>query len=187
MNKIVFVDLETTGFSRQWDYIIEVAAILYDEDTQQMIGEFHEYIKPGKRIPRGVTEVTGITNNQVKDCRREEEVLMDYFEWLAIEKPVKVVGHNYKSFDGTFLKTKAEKYNLPFKEVEIVDTLQLARQLSKQGKLQVENHKQPTIAKFLGIEYRAHSAIEDVKAMIQIYEKLGLNQTKKQKRAQLGF
>lgn len=187
MSKIVFVDLETTGFSRQWDYIIEVAAVLYDEENQKMIGQFHEYIKPGKRIPPGVTEVTGITNAQVRNCRNEEEVLMDYFEWLSIERPKKVVGHNYKSFDGSFLRTKAEKYRLPFKEVEIIDTLQLARQLSKQGKLQVENHKQPTIAKFLGIEYQAHSAIEDVKAMIKIYEKLGLNQTKKQKRESLGF
>jgi len=139
------------------------------------------------RIPKGVSDITGITNAQVKNCRSEQEVLMDYFEWIAIERPTKVVGHNYKSFDGTFLKTKAAKYNLPFREVDIVDTLQLARQLTKQGKLQVENHRQPTIAKFLGIEYRAHSAIEDVKAMIQIYEKLGLNQSKKQKRESLGF
>ena len=40
MAKIVFMDLETTGFSREWDYIIEVAAILYDEETQKTLGQF---------------------------------------------------------------------------------------------------------------------------------------------------
>lgn len=187
MAKIVFVDLETTGFSREWDYIIEVAAILYDEETQKTLGQFHEYIRPGKRLPQKITEITGITEFQLKDCRIEKDVLADFFEWLMIERPEKVVGHNYKSFDGSFLQTKANKYKLILKPMEIVDTLTLARQLSKAGKIQVVNHKQPTIATYYNINYQAHSAIEDVKALIQVYEKMGLNKTKKAIRETLGF
>jgi DNA polymerase III epsilon subunit-like protein len=65
--------------------------------------------------------------------------------------------------------------------------LTLARRLSKEGKIEVPNHKQPTLANFYGIDYRAHSAIEDVKALIKIYEKMGLNTSVKAKRAHLGF
>lgn len=187
MAKIVFVDLETTGFSREWDYIIEVAAILYDEETKKLLGEFHEYIRPGKRIPQKITEITGISEYMVKDCRTEREVLSDFFEWLLISKPERVVGHNYKSFDGSFLQTKADKYKLILKPMEIIDTLQISRQLTKAGKLPVENHKQPTLAAYYGIVYQAHSAIEDVKALIQLYEKMGLNKTKKAVRESLGF
>ena len=187
MAKIVFVDLETTGFSREWDYIIEVAAILYDEETQKIVGQFHEYIRPGKRIPPKVTEITGISEAMVKDCRTEQEVLADFYEWLYMEKPTKVVGHNYKSFDGTFLKTKADKYRLVLIEMEVVDTLFLARKLSKEGKITVPNHQQPTLAAHFGIQYKAHSAIEDVKALIQLYEKMGLNRTKQSIRKELGF
>ncbi len=187
MAKIVFVDLETTGFSREWDYIIEVAAILYDEETQETLGQFHEYIRPGKRIPPKVTEITGISEQMVKDSRTEKEVLADFYEWLYMQKPEKVVGHNYKSFDGTFLRTKAEKYRLVLIDMEIVDTLFLARRLSKEGKITVPNHQQPTLASYFGIQYRAHSAIEDVKALIQLYEKMGLNRTKQSIRKELGF
>jgi DNA polymerase-3 subunit epsilon len=187
MAKIVFIDLETTGFSREWDYIIEVAAILYDEETQTALGKFHEYIRPGKRIPQKVSEITGITESMVKDARTEKDVLADFYEWLHMNKPQKVVGHNYKSFDGTFLQTKADRYKLIYPTMEIIDTLYLARQLSKEGKLTVPNHQQPTIAAFYGIQYKAHSAIEDIKALIQVYERMGLNRTKKAKREELGF
>jgi DNA polymerase III epsilon subunit-like protein len=104
-----------------------------------------------------------------------------------MNKPQKVVGHNYKSFDGTFLQTKADRYKLIYPTMEIIDTLYLARQLSKEGKLTVPNHQQPTIAAFYGIQYKAHSAIEDIKALIQVYERMGLNRTKKAKREELGF
>lgn len=187
MGKIVFADLETTGFSREWDYIIEVAAIMYDEETQELGEVFHEYIRPGKRIPEKITEITGISEAMVKDCRTEQAVLADFYEWLFLQKPEKIVGHNFKSFDWTFIKTKADKYRLALPEMEIVDTLQLARAKTKAGDLPVVNHKQPTLAVFYNIEYQAHSAIEDVKALIQIYEKMGLNSTVKAKRASLGF
>jgi DNA polymerase III alpha subunit (gram-positive type) len=160
---------------------------MYDEETETIGDTFHEYIRPGKRIPPKVTEITGITEAQVKDARTEMEVLADFYEWLFMQKPTKMVGHNIKSFDYTFFTAKATKYKLILPEMEIVDTLQLARKLSKDGKIAVVNHQQPTIAKFYGIDYRAHSAIEDVKALIRIYEKMGLNTTVKAKRAELGF
>ena len=188
MAKVVFLDLETTGFSREWNEIIEVAAILYDEETGDELDRFHEYIKPRKPIPQKITDITGITNSQVEGCRDEMKVLMDFYEWLFISNPEKVCGHNYKSFDKSFLVTKAAKYGLAFPEnMEEVDTLHIARKMSKEGKISVPNHQQPTIASFYGIEYRAHSAIEDIKALIQIYELMGLNKSKKEKRKKLGF
>lgn len=63
--------------------------------------------------------------------------------------------------------------------------MKYGRELKKEGK--TENYKQETVARFLGIEYGAHSAIEDVRALIQIYEKLGLNENKKSIREKLGF
>src|SRR6056297_2314193 len=89
--KTMFFDLETTGFSRQWNEIIEVAAVLYDEETGEEVGEFHEYIKPKKSIPAKITEITGITNSTVYNARCEKDVLMDFFEWIAINKPAKGV------------------------------------------------------------------------------------------------
>lgn len=184
MAKILFVDLETTGFDRTWDYIIEVAAILYDEETQVRLGEFHEYIRPGKRIPQAVAEITGITDFMVRDARPEKEVLADFMEWVVMNKPDKITAYN-ASFDKGFIDNKVEKYQLFSREIEWFDMMKYGRQLKKEGK--IENYKQETVAKYLNIVYQAHSAIEDVKALIQVYEKLGLNKTKKAIRASLGF
>lgn len=184
MAKILFIDLETTGFSRDWDYIIEVAAILYDEETQKELDRFHEYIKPGKRLPQQITEITGITEEQLQGCRSEKEVIQDFAEWAFLCRPEKITAYN-ASFDRGFLDAKRAKYNIQIKDAEWFDMMAHGRRLKKEGK--IENYKQTTVASFLGIEYQAHSAIEDVRALIRIFEGLGLNDNIKSKRKQLGF
>lgn len=184
MAKIIFLDLETTGFSRDYDYIIEVAAILYDEETRTKLDTFHEYIRPGKRIPQKITEITGISEAMVVNCRTEEEVLRDFFEWVMFNKPDRMTAYN-SSFDSGFIEAKRDKYRIPMKTYDWFDMMTYGRQLKKEGK--TINYKQTTVAEFLGIEYDAHSAIEDVTALIQIYEKLGLNKNKKSEREKLGF
>lgn len=188
MNKVLFFDIETTGFSRQWDYIIELAAILYDEDSDTVIDIFHEYIKPGKLIPAKITEITGITNNQVKNCRDEKSVLMDFCEFVVINNPKSIIGHNCKAFDLGFIREKCCKYHINWDDskIEIIDTLTIARQLNKSGKINTENCQQPTLAAYFNIEYEAHSAIEDTSALIKVYKKMK-SLTKPVTRADLGF
>jgi len=172
MNKLCFFDIETTGFSRQWDSILEIAAVTIDDNTKQIDKTFHQYIKPYKSIPANITELTGITNSFVANKPSEMEVLREYLEWLCINDPTTFVGHNIKAFDIGFIREKSLKYNLQFNEKEIIDTLVLARGLNKCGKIITPNCKQPTIAEYFNIQYAAHSAIEDVKALIQIYYKM---------------
>jgi len=124
----------------------------------------------------------------VQGARSEMEVLRDFLEFIAIHKPDKIGGHNVKSFDMGFLRERGAKYKFGAPEAdEIVDTLYICRRMTKEGKLDVENHKQVTLAAHFGIEYQAHSALDDVKAWIEIYEALGLNKTKEVKRSALGF
>jgi DNA polymerase III alpha subunit (gram-positive type) len=191
--KLMFLDIETTGFDRRWDYIIELAAVIYDEDTKTTVAEFHEYVKPGKTIPDKIVELTGITNRQVNDCRDERQVLRDFIEFVSIEKPDTIVAHNGGQFDIPFIKSKAEFYFLPMKDLSVIDTLKMARDLkpavtdlTAQGR---PSYKQTSLAKFYGINYQAHSAIFDVKALILIYEKMKQVQKEsvQSKRKKLGF
>lgn len=110
--------------------------------------------------------------------------MADFFDWIGKHNPGKLTAYN-SSFDKGFLENKKSKYSLAAKEVEWFDMMQYGRQLKREGK--IENYRQPTVAQFLGIEYQAHSAIEDVTALIKIYEKLGLNKTKEAIRKSLGF
>lgn len=174
--KLMFTDLETTGFSREWDSIIEIAATIFDEDTWENLGTFHEYINPGKTIPAKITEITGITNEQVKNCRSEKEVLLSFFEWVAVMAPDKVVGHNYNTFDGQFVDARASKFGLTPYKLPVVDTLVIARTKKIPVNFKTATGKpsytQPSLADYYGIIYEAHSAIEDIFALSKIYKKM---------------
>ena len=52
------------------------------------------------------------------------------------------------------------------------DTMTLSRRLIKAGKMSAENSKQVTIAAYFGIEYEAHSAWNDVEALIKIHNEI---------------
>ena len=113
----LFLDIETTGFSRQWDNIIELAAILYDDETNKVVDTFHEYIRPQRSIPQKITELTGITNAQVRNCRTEKEVLMDFSEWATISRAKSIISHNGKTFDLQFIREKCNKYDINFQTI----------------------------------------------------------------------
>lgn len=190
--KIVFVDIETTGFSREWDSMIEIAAITVDGDSFEELDRFHEYIYPGKSIPAKITEITGITNEMVAGKRIEEDVTVDFLTWLLDQEADYIAGHNYLAFDGQFFNTKAKKYGLLVPEIEIIDTLRVAREKKIPTKMKTKtgaySYKQEALAEYYEIEYQAHSAIEDVKALIEIYKKMtSKTQSVSEARKVLGF
>jgi len=183
--KLLFTDLETTGFDRRWDYIIEVASILYNTETDQEEARFHEYIKPGKKIP-------SITNQQVANARDEFEVLEDFFNFVEEIQPDYIVGHNYDTFDGKFLAAKADTYFFNPLKFKTQDTLKIARKKKVPVKFTTKtgrpSYRQESIAAAYKIEYDAHSAINDVSALIEIYKKMHSKDLEiKKARNKLGF
>lgn len=176
--RIAFCDLETTGLSREKHEIIEIAGVIWDNVTDEIIDTFHSYIKPNARIPELITNLTGITNATVAQAEKSWNVLPDYYSWLKLNKVDAIAGHNFKSFDSHFLETQVERYKLKetYGEIpmdyEIIDTLTIARNLKKMGKINPIDCKQTTLAQYFHIEYNAHAALNDVKALIQIYREM---------------
>jgi DNA polymerase III epsilon subunit-like protein len=189
--RLLFVDIETTGFDRRWDSIIEVAAILYNTDLKKQIITFHEYIKPYKKIPEMIEQITGITNEQVTNCRSEEEVVKDFIRFILDYQPDAIVGHNYDAFDGEFFKAKASFYFMTWPVIKTIDTLKVARQVKAPTTMKTPmgspSYKQESIAAGYGLTYQAHSAIEDVKTLIEIYNRMTATQQHSVKRNLLGF
>lgn len=78
MPNILFFDTETTGipdFKSPSDaphqpHLVEVAALVIDEDTRQVINGFHSMVRPdGWTIPDEVAAIHGITTERAADCR----------------------------------------------------------------------------------------------------------------------
>lgn len=196
--KILVLDIETTGFSRAYDEIIELAGLIYDQSERKVIAKFHEYIKPKKAIPPHITEITGITNAQVANCRPEKEVVLDFIEFIYKNQPQKYMGHNIDAFDYLWLRDKSLSHGSEFPTKETIDTLKLARSLKVPTSIKTAkgnpSYTQESIAGAYGIKYDAHSAIGDTTALIEIYELMteGMEVTtadeaRAKKREALGF
>lgn len=116
----VVFDIETTGLSRKDDRIIEIAANKYDKD--HLIEQFHRYINPGRPIPPFITQLTGVTNDDVKDAPSIQDVKAEFLSFIG---NCPLVGHNIKTFDIPFLTAQL---NHSFTN-ELIDTLYLSKKV----------------------------------------------------------
>ncbi len=162
---IVF-DIETTGFNRKKDEIIEIAAIKHSGND---INEFHEYVNIDSIIPLNISLLTTITNETLQDADTIDIVLPKFLSFI---KDTLLIGHNIQSFDIPFLNTFCLKLGLPCIENDTIDTLPLAK-----AKLpRLENYKLKTICEYYDIDTsNAHQALEDCYLCDNIYSILSSN------------
>ncbi len=157
----VVFDIETTGLSFKHDRITEIGAVKVSKGGT--IEEFSALVNPQKPIPQIVVELTGITDEMVKDKPTIDAVLPKFLDFIG-DAPV--VAHN-AAFDVSFIKAAAERLGKPFNPV-VVDTLALSRLLMKDMK----RHKLNTIAKKLKIKLdNHHRAVDDAQATASIFHK----------------
>lgn len=155
---IVF-DIETTGFSAKNDKIIEIGAVKIK--GREVIDTFSEFIYPKCRIPYKITELTGITDEMVKDADPIEVVLPKFMEFID---GCAVVAHN-AAFDTGFIKKNCNDLGLEF-DSTIVDTVPLARFLYPE----LKRVKLNLVAKHLGVSLENHHrAVDDAKATAEIF------------------
>ncbi|MDZ5034413.1 exonuclease domain-containing protein, partial [Clostridium perfringens] len=147
----VVFDIETTGFSAKNDKIIEIGAVKIK--GREVIDTFSEFIYPKCRIPYKITELTGITDEMVKDADSIEVVLPKFMEFI---KDSVVVAHN-SAFDTGFIKKNCTDLGLEFNST-IVDTVPLARFLYPE----LKRVKLNLVAKHLGVSLENHHrAVDD--------------------------
>ena len=101
LDDYVVFDLETTGFSREKDEIIEIAAIRYSHG--QKVQEFHSLVRPSKPIPQEVVELTGITQADVESAPTFYRMLPGFYEFI---EGLPLVGHNISTFDLPFINAR---------------------------------------------------------------------------------
>lgn len=158
-DRFVVFDIETTGFNKEEDEIIEIGAVMVEGG--QIVDEFSRFIRPSRPIPTRITELTSITDDMVKDAESIEVVLPAFLEWAAGSV---FVAHN-ASFDTGFINNKAAKLKLSLPVYTIVDTLELSR-----GLFELRRYTLDSVAKHLGVSLENHHrAVDDAKATAEIY------------------
>lgn len=165
-------DLETTGLNAETCEIIEIAAVKVE--YHQVVDTFQELVKPKKKIPQRITDITGITNEMVENCRSIEEVLPDFIKF--IEK-YPMVAHN-ADFDYSFIKKHyMDIYDKQFARRHY-DTIKKYKQYYKGTGSKLDSCKLgDVILDVLGTEYYfdvyskdSHRALTDATALYYIFE-----------------
>ena len=114
----IVLDIETTGFSRVENEIIEFAAVRYAYGKET--ARYQTLIQPRNPIPLSITALTGISMSDVADAPFLEDVSGDILSFIG-NRPI--VGHNGVSFDFPFLSAQL---NIELDNPKI-DTLYMAR------------------------------------------------------------
>lgn len=157
----IFLDTETTGLSRQSDYIVEIAMIKYKGGVE--VDRFSTLVKPPIHIPAEATAVNGITDSDVASAPQMEKISKDIASF--IEENYYIVGHNV-SFDLAFLVREcADALTLDY--LYYVDTITLA----KKAFPYMPNYKLETLLSKLEISnQQEHRALQDVEATVSLFK-----------------
>ena len=156
----VVLDLETTGTSCINDKITEIGMVKFKNG--EIIDTYETFVNPQISIPEEIVQITGISDDMVKDAPTIEQVMPSVINFIQ-EFPL--VAHN-ASFDIGFLRYNAQPLGYQIDNV-VIDTLQLARDLFPEYK----RFKLGKIAENLGIKVDvAHRALDDVKTLVKVFD-----------------
>lgn len=142
----VVFDVETTGLSAIYNDLIQVAASKMYKGN--VIAEFDEFINPGYPLSAFTTELTGITDDHVKNAKPLEQVLQEFQEFC---KDTVLVAHN-ATFDVGFMNANYERHGLPKISQPVIDTLEFARNLYPEYK----RHGLGPLTKRFGVALEHH-------------------------------
>lgn len=134
-------------------------------------------------MQRGAARVTGFRvrrqrlylHRQLVLTNSLREVLVSFIAFLQmLERPL-VIGHNIRRFDCPLLARALDELDLRAEfESSVsgcVDTLPLAREMLKDSCLQ-SFRQENLVRELLGVNYKAHDALEDVRALQALYSVL---------------
>ena len=155
------IDLETTGWTPGAAGITEIAAVRVRGGRRT--GEFASLVNPGRPVPPGIEDLTGICDQMLVPAPRLPAVLPGL---LAFAGGGVLVAHN-APFDTGFLRAACAECGVPWPRFTVLDTVMLARQLMDPD--EVPDCKLSTLAGFFRARTApSHRALADARATADV-------------------
>lgn len=158
MNSYVCLDMEATGLSPRNDRIIELGAIKVVDGVETDC--FSTFVNPGRRLDERIVELTGITDDDLKDAPYINDIIGNFVDFT---EDLPLLGHHIIS-DFAIVKQAAVNNIIVF-EKEALDTLKIARACLPE----LPSKRLGDVCSFYGIELSAHRAFNDARATNELY------------------
>ena len=160
----IFFDTETSGLNCFNCNIIELAMVIVENG--KIIDTYDEFINIGKPIPGNITDLTGITNEMLRnEGKDEKEVACDIKK--RITDDTLMIAHNCQ-FDMLFLY-QLLKRNLPDEADDIVSNLKWLDTVSVLKDRKQYPHKLIDAVEYYKVEkVNFHRAVDDTKALYYV-------------------
>ncbi|MGC8721479.1 MAG: exonuclease domain-containing protein [Caldisericaceae bacterium] len=156
---LIFFDLETTGLDADSDDVIEIGAIKTSDG--EVIEKFHSLVKPRKGLTKFITNLTGITEEDLKDAKEAEQIKESISNFI---NNYPLIAHN-ASFDKMFLEKLLSR---PLQN-PVFDTLELARIFFPD----MASHSLQNLVRQLSIKDAGpHRALGDTEMLLDLYRKI---------------
>ncbi len=160
------VDIETTGFSPEWDVIIEIGALKFRNGIQ--IDTFSSLLRPNgfsenmSYLDDYIVKLTGITDDMLALAPPAPSVISEFRNFLGEDI---IIGHNV-NFDVNFLYDKSIDYDLSPLSNNFVDTMRISKRLHPE----FPHHRLIDLANYYSIDTSgAHRSLADVTITAKCY------------------
>lgn len=182
--KVVFFDLETTGTLVNKHGIHQLSGeIVIDGETKETF-DLRVQPNPKAEIVQEALDVAGVTKEQILayppmgEVYKQFSALLDkYVSKYDKKDKFFLAGYNNASFDNQFLRAwflqNGDKYFGSYFWSNSIDVMVMATPFLAAYRPMMENFKQGTVAKALGIEVddeKLHDALYDIKICRSIYD-----------------
>ena len=182
--KLLFFDLETTGtlVNKHGIHQLSGAVVINGEIEERF--NLHVQPNPQAQIEQAALDVAGVTREQIMAYppmgviyNQFVDILSKYVDKFNKKDKFFLVGYNNASFDNQFLRAwfiqNGDKYFGSWFWANCIDVMVMATPYLADRRTEMENFKQGTVAKALGIgvdDTKLHDALYDIEVCKAIYD-----------------
>lgn len=159
----VMIDTETTGYSPQWDSLLELGALRVKDG--EVVDTFQSFVGFEGGVPPFITELTGIDDKMLEGAPPVNEAIKKFMDFIGDST---IVGYNV-NFDINFLRETLSQYYGVDLNNQYIDCLRFSRKLFPEE----AHHRLKDMVKLLGITVTgAHRASHDCYTTKAVFDKL---------------
>jgi DNA polymerase III subunit epsilon len=157
------IDVETTGLSPRLHSIIEIGIVKIS--NLKIVDKYQALVNPGRIIPFYISNITGITNDEVFEAPFFEEIANEISAFISAGI---LTGHNI-SFDKNFLR----KEFLSCNQTNINNLSLCTHKLAKRLYPELRRKSLGSLCKHLNLHNKnAHRALPDAEVTAQVFLKM---------------